>query len=334
MIEKLAAALAPWRRMALGLVLAACAGAAPAIAADYPERPIRLVVPASPGGPGDILARIVAEPLGESLGQPILIENRAGGGASIGIGVAAAAKPDGYTLLFASTALVVNPSLRRHLPWSVGSFAPVAKVASSPSVVVAGPSQGIRSMADLLARAKKTPGQITYGTPGVGTTPQLAMEFLKQAADINIRHIPFAGAAPALNAVLNGEVALACLALPTAEGKIRSGQVIALAVTGPDRWPDLPEVPTLAEAGITGAESDVFAGNFQGVLAPAGTPAAIVDRLASATLAVLGRPEVQGRIRQIGFAVSPRGPEAFAGELKSGLAGWQSVIKKAGIEPN
>ncbi len=303
---------------------------APSIAqAAYPSRPIRVIVPFAAGGPSDIIARILAEALYEPLGQSVVIENRAGGGANIGIGMAARAEPDGYTLLATTSAIVINPSLYKTIPFDpIKSFAPISDLAITSQMLSVLPGYA-NSLAEFIAKAKEQPGKLNYSSPGLGTQAQLTVELLKLRAGIDITHVPFTGGPPALQALLTQTVQLVTNAVPTSESVARQGTIRALAVSGEKRWPSLPDVPTLVESGYPGFVTDTFAGLF----APAGTPKDIVDRLAKATQQALARPEVAARARQAGFQVIGGGPEVLAARVAREVPFNRDIITRAGIEP-
>jgi len=226
-------------------------------AAGYPDRPIKIIVPFAPGGPTDIMARIVTTHLGEAIGGTFVVENRPGAGGNIGIGIAAHAEPDGYTLLITSSAYFVNPSLYAKIPYDpYKDFAPIAELGTSPNVILVDPKLGVNSIADLVARAKANPNELNYASPGIGTTPHLSGELFKIVASVNLTHVPFSGAGPAIQAVLAGTTQIAFAALPPAHPHIESGALKALAVTGEQRWFDLPNVPTMIELGYKDFVSD------------------------------------------------------------------------------
>lgn len=314
-------------RLAVGVALAAAALAGPA-AADYPERPIRVIVPFAPGGPTDVMARVVAGPLGDALGQSVVIENRPGAGSNIGTGAVANAEPDGYTLLITSSAFVVNPSLYPDVPFDpLTDFAPIAMLGASPNIITANPDTGIDSLETLIARARAEPGSLNYASPGAGTTPHLAGELLNLAAGIDIVHVPFGGAGPAIQAILAGTTEVASTALPPAHAHVVGGSLIPLGITGTERWHDLPDVPTMIEQGFEGFVSETF----QAFLAPAGTPQAIIDRLATEMLAVLARDDIRERVQAAGFRVIAEGPEPMRAQIEREVASWAHVISEAGI---
>jgi tripartite-type tricarboxylate transporter receptor subunit TctC len=302
---------------------------AAAQAGSYPNRPIRVIVPFAAGGPSDIIARIVADALQPRLGQSVVIDNRAGGGANIGIGAAARAEPDGYTLLITTSAFVINPSLYKKIPFDpVKDFAPISDLAVSPQMISVSPGY-VDTLAQFIAKAKAAPGKLNYSSPGLGTQAQLTVELLKLRAGIDIVHVPFTGGPPAVQALLSGAVQLVTNAVPTSEKLVQAGTIHALAVSGATRWFSLPQVPTLVESGFPGFVTDTFVGLF----APAGTPKEIVDRLAGATKDALTQPDVTDRARKAGFQVNAGGPEVLAKRVIEEVALNHEIVQKAGIEP-
>jgi len=310
----------------------AASGFAPGIAkaAGYPDRPIKIIVPFAPGGPTDIMARIVATHLGEAVGGTFIVENRPGAGGNIGMGIAAHSEPDGYTLLITSSAYVVNPGLYAKIPYDpYKDFAPIAELGTSPNVILVDPKLGVNSIADLVARAKANPNELNYASPGIGTTPHLSGELLKIDAGINLTHVPFSGAGPAIQAVLSGTTQLAFAALPPAHPHIESGALKALAVTGERRWFDLPDVPTMIELGYKDFVSDTL----QGFLAPAKTPPAVVELLAAKSIEVLKVAKTADQLRNDGFEVIANGPDGMKRRIDDEVPKWRDIIAKAGIKP-
>jgi tripartite-type tricarboxylate transporter receptor subunit TctC len=318
----------------LGVLAGAAAstrlGMTPAKAAAYPDHPVRIIVPFAPAGPTDIMGRILAAHLGEALGGTVVVENRSGAGGNIGMGLAAHSEPDGYTLLLTTSAYVVNPSLYAKAPYDpFKDFAPIAELATSPNVILADPKQGINSIAELVARAKASPGEFNYGSPGIGTTPHLTGELLKIKAAIEVTHVPFAGSGPAVQAVLSGTTQLAVVALPPAHPHIEAGDLKALAVTGASRWFDLPDVPTMVELGY----KDFVTDTFQGFFAPAKTPPSIVEQLAAKSLAIAKTPQIAEQLRNNGFEVLANGPDGLKRRIADEVPKWRDVITRAGIKP-
>lgn len=316
--------------LAIGALAAPGLGLRQVWAAGYPDRPVKIIVPFAPAGPTDIMARILATHLGDAIGGAVIVENKPGAGGNIGIGAAAHAEPDGYTLLVTSSAYVVNPGLYAKIPYDpYQDFAPIAELGTSPNVFVANPRFGINSIADLIARAKANPNELNYASPGVGTTPHLSAELLKMIGGIEITHVPFSGAGPAIQAVLGGTTQLACVALPPAHPQIEQGALKALAVTGAHRWFDLPDVPTMVELGY----KDFIADTFQGFLAPAKTPPAIVELLSAKSVAILKTPVIAEQLRNDGFEVIANGAEGMRKRIADEVPKWRDVVAKAGIKP-
>jgi tripartite-type tricarboxylate transporter receptor subunit TctC len=326
----------PSRRDVLRVAAAALVGTVAdvlpgrAMAAGYPDRPVRIIVPFAPAGPTDIMARILASHLGEALGGTVIVENRPGAGGNIGIGVAAHAEADGYTLLITSSAYVVNPGLYAKTPYDpYTDFAPIAELGTSPNVVLVDPKLGVNSIADLIARAKANPNELNYASPGIGTTPHLSGELLKIIASIQMTHVPYSGAGPAIHAILAGTTQVAFAALPPAHPQIQSGALKALALTGTHRWFDLPEVPTMVELGYKDFVSDTF----QGFLAPAKTPPAVVELLSTKSIAILKDPKIAEHLRNDGFEVLANGPDGMKKRIDIEVPKWRDIIVKAGIKP-
>jgi tripartite-type tricarboxylate transporter receptor subunit TctC len=315
-----------------GFALAAAAGVAPrtARAANYPDRAIKIIVPFAPGGPTDIMARIVATHLGEAIGGTLVVENRPGAGGNIGIGIAAHADPDGYTVLITSSAYVVNPGLYAKIPYDpYKDFAPIAELGTSPNVILVDPKLGVNSIADLVARAEANPNELNYASPGIGTTPHLSGELFKITAGVNLTHVPFSGAGPAIQAILAGTTQVAFAALPPAHPHIESGALKALAVTGEHRWFDLPDVPTMIELGYKDFVSDTL----QGFLAPAKTPPAVVELLAAKSTEILKVAKTAEQLRNDGFEVIANGPAGMKKRIDDEVPKWRDIIAKAGIKP-
>jgi tripartite-type tricarboxylate transporter receptor subunit TctC len=301
-----------------------------AMAAGYPERPVKIVVPFAPAGPTDIMARILATHLGEAINGTVIVENKPGAGGNIGIGGVAHAEPDGYTLLLTSSAYVVNPGLYAKIPYDpYKDFAPIAELGTSPNVILVNPALGIDSIADLVARAKKNPDELNYASPGIGTTPHLSGELFKIVAGIQITHVPFSGAGPAIQAILSGTTQVAFAALPPAHPHIESGALKALAVTGAHRWFDLPNVPTMIELGY----KDFISDTFQGFLAPAKTSPDIIALLSAKSIEIVKRPKIADQLRAGGFEVLANGPDGMRKRIDDEVPKWRNIVAKAGIQP-
>src|SRR3979490_2607414 len=291
---------------------------------------MKVIVPVAPAGPTDIMARILSTHLGEALGGTVIVENKPGAGGNIGIGAAAHAEPDGYTLLITSSAYVVNPGLYAKIPYDpYKDFAPIAELGTSPNVILASPKFGINSIADLIARAKADPNELNYASPGIGTTPHLSGELFKIVSGIQVTHVPFSGAGPAIQAVLSGTTQIAFAALPPAHAHIESGALKALAVTGTHRWFDLPDVPTMVELGY----KDFIADTFQGFLAPVKTPPEIVALLSTNAIRILKTPEIAEQLRNDGFEVLANGPDGMRKRIEDEVPKWRDIVAKAGIKP-
>jgi tripartite-type tricarboxylate transporter receptor subunit TctC len=301
-----------------------------ALAAGYPDRTIKIIVPFAPAGPTDIMARILGQNLAAALPGHVIVENRAGAGGNLGIGYTAHAEADGYTLLVTSSAYVVNPSLYANIPYNpFKDFAPIAELGTSPNAILIDPKLGINSIAELFARAKSKPDEFNYASPGAGTTPHLSGELLKIVGQVEITHVPFSGAGPAIQALLGGVTQLAVTALPPAIPYIESGAIKALAVTGSGRWIDLPNVPTMIELGY----NDFIADTFQAFLAPAKTPPEIVARLSATSVEVLKKPDIVEQLRVNGFEVIANGADGLRQRIATEVPKWHDVIAKAGIKP-
>jgi tripartite-type tricarboxylate transporter receptor subunit TctC len=316
--------------LAAGAAAASTLGLKQAHAAGYPDRTIKIIVPFAPAGPTDIMARILAQNLGPALGGNVIVENRPGASGNIGIGYVAHAEADGYTLLVTSSAYVVNPSLYTRIPYDpFKDFAPITELGTTPNMIVVSPKLGIHSIAELFARAKAKPDELNYASPGAGTTPHLSAELLKIVGHVEITHVPFSGAAPAIQALLAGTTQMAVTALPSSLPFVQSGELKALALTGERRWPDLPEVPTMVELGY----KDFVAETAQFFFAPAKTPSDIVEKLAAKAIEVLKAPAVIAKLRDNGYEVVTHGPEGLRQYIESEVPKWRDVIAKAGIKP-
>ena len=299
-------------------------------AAGYPERPIKIIVPFAPAGPTDIMARILGKNLGAALPGNVIVENRSGAGGNLGIGYAAHAEADGYTLLVTSSAYVVNPSLYASVPYDpFKDFAPIAELGTSPNAILIDPKLGINSIAELFARAKAKPDEFNYASPGAGTTPHLSGELLKIVGGVEITHVPFSGAGPAIQALLGGVTQMAVTALPPAIPYIESGAIKALALTGSRRWVDLPDVPTMVELGY----KDFIADTFQAFMAPVKTPPEIVARLSATSVETLKKPEIVEQLRVNGFEVIANGSDGLRRRIETEVPKWRDIIAKAGIKP-
>ena len=294
----------------------------------YPDKPVTIVVPFAPGGANDVVIRAIQQPLSEALGQPVIVENRGGAGGSLGAGFVARARPDGYTLLMAATGFVVNPSLYDKVQYdALKDFEQVAELTTFPVIYAVRPDMGVTTLQGLIAHAKAQPGTLNYSTPGAGTLPHLAAELLKLLTGIDMLHIPYAGAAPAAQALLSRTVDVSATSITVAKPQILTGNMVGLAVSGAERWPELPDVPTVAQAGVPAALADTW----QGIMVPAGTPQEIIDRLSTALIAVMRRTDVRQRLLNAGFYSTGRGAQDFHKRVVEELPKWKEVIQKARI---
>ena len=316
-----------WRwTFAVPALIALSMVAAPAHAA-WPERTITLIVPFAAGGPGDVTGRLLAQALAEKLKVSVIVENRVGAVGDIGITAASRAQPDGYTLLETSNVIVINPSIRHVAYDPLKSFAPIAYIGASPNAIVTGPKSGINSVADLIAKAKANPGKVTYGTTGVGSVSDLAVELLKVRANINMTHVPYSGAAPALQAAAAGTTDISSVSIGGVVGQIKSGLVKALVQTGSERWPDMPDVPTMKEAGIPNAVVETW----QMLLAPAGTPQPVIKKLADAVQAIMQEPDVKEKMMKAGSRAGYAGPEQLQARMQQEVPMWKEIVERAGL---
>ena len=311
------------------LIAAALPGAA--LAQTYPNKALRMIVPFPPGGPNDIIGRLLAQKMGEQMGQAIIVDNRGGAGGIIGTEAVAKAAPDGYTMLFSGTAsLSINPSLYLKLPYdAVADFAPISLVGTAPSILVVNPELPVKSVKELIEYARANPGKLNFASAGIGTPPHLAGELMNTAANIRMVHVPYSGGGPAMNDLMAGQVQLYFSGISAALPLIKSGKMRAIAVTSAKRTAIAPDMPTIAESGLPGFE----VGNWYAIVAPAKTPAAIVGRLNAEIVKSLSGPEVKKRF--LDLAADPIGstPEELAAYQKSEIAKWAKAIKAAGIKP-
>jgi len=313
--------------LSAGLVLTAHAQAP---VAAFPNKPIHVVVTFPPGGSTDAVVRMLVPRLNEKLGQQVVVDNRPGAGGNIGLALVAKAPPDGYTLgVGAAGALSANVSLYPQMPFDpVKDFKPVTMLAAIPFVIIGHPGLNAKTQRELIALAKSEPGKLSIGHGGNGTAMHLSAQLFEQMADIKLVEVPYKGSGPAALDVLAGQVPLAVVDLPSALQQIKAGKLIAYAVTSPQRLPMLPDVPTVAEQGLTGYDST----GWFGVVAPAGTPAAIVDRLNAEITAALNDSEIKANMRNLGVEPAPGKPEEFEAYIKSETQKWGRVIKAAGIK--
>jgi tripartite-type tricarboxylate transporter receptor subunit TctC len=298
---------------------------------SYPARPVRIIVPIGPAGPSDVIARLIAQKLSQRLGQPFVVENLPGGANNIGIGHVARARPDGYTILLVGSNFTINPGLFAKIPYDpIKDFAPVTLAAVSPAVLVANPAIPADNLKALIAFLRANPGKYSYASPGVGTTGHLLGELLKLSQNIELVYVPFNGMGPVLQSVLAGHVPIAFTALTPVVALVKEGKLRALAVTTPKRSPALPDVPTVAEAGLPDLEADVP----QGIFVPAGTPKKIVEFLHREIGNAIVQPDVKAKLAAIGFEPVVSTPDEFSVRIKAEIATWGKVIKAAGIRVN
>ena len=316
----------------LAALLAVCTAlfAGTALADTYPNRIVRIIVPFPAGGPTDVMARLVGQKLSERLGQQFIIENQGGAGGNIGMGAAARAAGDGYTILFVSSSYVVNPSLYHKVPYDPDKdFVPITKAAGTPNALIVNPSVAATSVKQLVDLIKADPTKFTIASPGIGTTPHLSIELFKQAFGLNdLLVVPFNGGNPAIQAVVAGHTPLSFQAVPPAMPMIKDGKLRALAITASHRSAVLPDVPTMDELGAKGQEAETM----QGVLAPAGTPKEIVELLQREIAAIIALPDVKGKILALGFEPSGISSAEFDAYIKAEIAKWRRVIEQAKID--
>ncbi|MDB5931063.1 MAG: hypothetical protein JWR60_2770 [Polaromonas sp.] len=307
-----------------GLLAAVPAGAQ----AAYPSKTITIIVPFAAGGTTDILARIVGQALTAELGQTVIVDNRAGAGGNIGGQAAARATADGYTLFMGTVGThAINASLYKKMPFDpVKDFSPLTRVANVPNLLVANPAQPFKTVKELIAYAKANPGKLNFGSSGNGSSIHLSGELFKSMAKVDMQHVPYKGSAPAMTDLLGNQVAIMFDNMPSAIQHVRSGKLRAIAVTTPKRSPELPDVPTIAEAGVPGYEATSWFGMF----APAATPPAVIARLNTAIVKVLAKPEVSKQINEQGAEVYSETPQQFATFIQKEAAKWSKVVKDSG----
>jgi tripartite-type tricarboxylate transporter receptor subunit TctC len=317
-------------RLAAAMVLAV-AGAASAFAQAWPSKPIRVIVCYAPGGVTDVVARLVAQPLSEVLGQSIVVENKPGANGMIGSQIVADAAPDGYTLLMYVDGNTVLPSIMKKMPFEpLKAFAPITVLGRGSHVIVAHPTLPVKSLGELIVYAKKHPGELSYASPGLASPQSLSMEAIKKASGIDIVHVPYKGGGQAIADVASGQVKLGVLGMAPSLPHIKSGKLLPLAVTGGKRSDLLPEVPTVAEAAVPGFETV----QWQGIAAPAGTPPEVIKRVHDELVRIMGTPAVVERLKSIGMdnSTSPT-PDDFRQQIASDLQRWPAIVQAAGIQP-
>ena len=301
---------------------------APAFAQSYPARPVRIIVPVAAGGPNDVSARMVAQKLSEAWGHNVLIENMPGGSENIGMGAAARAKPDGYTLLFAAGAFTANPVLYSKIPYDpVKDFAPITLLASGPHVLSVHPSFPAQTVRELVDVVKANPGKYTFASSGAATQVRMVGELFKLKHGLDLVHVPFNGGGPAINSAIGGHTPIIVTSLSAAATVIRGGKLRGLAVTGKRRSPAVPDVPTMAETG----NPELEAGSMQGILAPAATPREIIDFWHREVARVAALPDVKERLAAMGLDPIVNTPEEFAAYIKADIVKWGKVVRDANI---
>jgi len=312
-------------------VIGACflAASAPVQAQSYPDKPIRVIVPYTPAGTTDILARLIGQKMNESWGQPVIVDNRPGANGNIGTEIAARATPDGYTIIMGAAAThSINNTLYPKLSWdAVRDFAPISLVAVVPNILVVGNSLPVKSVNELIAYAKANPGKLNYGSPGNGSTAHLSMELFKSMTGVNLNHIPYKGSAGVLADVMAGQISLTMDNIPVYLPQVKAGKIRALGVSSARRTPAAPEIPTVSEAGVPGLE----AVTWFGLLAPAATPKPIVETLSVETARILKLPDVNKRISELGAEPVGSTPQQYAAFIRSEIVKWRKVIQDAGV---
>lgn len=316
------------QRRALVISLALAATSATGFAQTYPERPVKLVVPYAPGGSADIVARLIADEWGKALGKSVFIENKAGAGGNLGVDAVAKSPADGYTVGLQTVSLAINPSLTARMPYdTLKDLAPIGMVAASQHVLVVNNNLPAKDLKELLALAKSKPGKLTYGSAGGGSTFHMSAELFKAMAGLAIVHIPYRGGGPALTDTIAGQVDMSFPVLSAAQGHVQAGKLRALGVTGSKRSPLLPNVPTIAEAGVPGYAFETW---FM-VFAPAGTPKPVIDKLNASLTSVLQAATVTARMAKEGFEPTPSTPAAAATRLQAEMPKWAKLVRERGI---
>ncbi|MDB5824214.1 MAG: Tricarboxylate transport protein TctC [Herminiimonas sp.] len=313
--------------MMAGVVTMGSAGVAQA--QNYPHQPITIVVPYPPGGTNDIVARMLGKKLGEQMGQPVIVENRAGASGTMGAGTVARAPADGYTLLLITTGHTIHPALYPKLPYEMKtSFQPISKLTSGPMLVMVTPSLPVKNLQDLIALAKSKPGELNYGSAGNGSTTHLTTELIDSLAGIKMTHVPYKGSAPAMMDVMSGNAQVVLDLVFSAQPHVKSGKLKALAITGAKRSSILPNVPTVAESGIPGFEATVW----NGLVAPAGTPKDVVTKLNAEIKKAMADPKFGDQLHAQGFDADWSTPEQLGTLVSSEMTRWGKVVKDTGTK--
>ncbi|MCA1453037.1 tripartite tricarboxylate transporter substrate binding protein [Bradyrhizobium sp. BRP22] len=322
-----------WKNRLCGAIVALAAGAAfwPAQAQDYPNRPITLVIPFAPGGSTSIVGRGIAEKMSELLGEKIVIDNRPGAGGTVGTKAVAKSDPDGYTLLLGYTGtLAIGPSLFKKAGYDPRKdFAPIGMIGNAPNSLVVHPSFPARSVAELIAYAKQNPGKVSFGSAGAGTASHITGEYFARSAGIALVHVPYKGTGPALVDLIGGHIPMAFAPIPASHANVSAGTLRALAVTSSTRSGLLPDVPTIAEAGIPGFDASLY----YGLAAPAGTPRPIIDKLNKVLRDALASDEVKRQLGSDGTEITPGSPEDYADFIDKDEKKWAQLVKASGVEP-
>lgn len=316
------------RTVAILLAAASLGASSLAIAQAWPAKPVRMIVPIAGGGSTDAIARLVGTKLGEIWGHTVLVENRPGGSTMIGAEVVARATPDGYTMLMATSAFPANFSLFRKVPYKLSDFAPISNVAESPNVLAVHPSVPAKSVKELITLLRSRPGQINYGSGGVGGSTHLAAELFKLLAKVDVVHIPYKGGGPAVADLLGGQISMIFGNLPAVLPHVNTGRINVLAIASAKRSPTMPNLPTMDEAGVPGFEASTWAG----LLMPAGTPPAIINKFFADLQKIYAQPDMKERMATGGFEAIGSSPKEFAAYIEMEIARWEKVIRAAGIK--
>ena len=304
------------------------AGVAPSLAQGYPNHPVRVVVGFPAGGPTDVIARLVSQKLSERLGQQFFIENLGGAGGNIAAGQVARASPDGYTIMAISTGFMVNPSLYAKVPYDpIKDYTAVTLVAVSPNVVVVNPQVPAKTLPELVQLIRDNPGKYSYAGPGVGSTPHLGGELFRLTYKLDLVHVPFTGAAPAVQSTAGGHTPIAFTALPSSLAAIQAGQVRAIGLAASERSAEIPDVPTFTEQGVTGQDADTLTG----IVAPAGTPKEIVELLAREIARAVAQPDIREKLAKLGFKPVANTPDEFEARIKLEIEKWGNVVRDANL---
>lgn len=298
-------------------------------AQKYPDKPIQIIVPFAAGGGADIVARLLGQRMSETWGQPVIVENRPGASGNIGTGIVAKARPDGYTLLMASSAYVINPNLYKNIPYDpIKSFVPITQPALLPNILVVNPSLPVKSVTELIAYTKSAPKGVAYASAGTGTGTHLAAEMFKLQAGVEMLHVPYKGGGAVLNDLLGGQVSLTFATLPSVLQYVKTGKLRPLAMTTTKRWSELPDVPTLAESGLPGFEISTWIG----LLAPAGTPQSIVDKIHAEVVRIVQLPEVREHFTSLGMEPVGDTPAQFSQQIKSEVGKYAKLVEASGAK--